>query len=127
MNRFRKPLPVVRRRPGEYVRGIWQPAPEPTPDTVILGIQPATAGDYEQVQANPEGRRLGALLRAYGPLENPLNVAGADNRNGDLVLHDGRYWLVIGKHVREHLSARVRHTRYLLAQEIEHSDGEVVS
>lgn len=127
MRRFRQPLPVIRRRPGEYVRGVWEPAFEPEPITVELGIQPATAGDYERVQSEPGGRRISALLRAYGPLEPVLSVAGDGNTNGDLVQYDGRYWLVIGKHPRRHLSARVRHIRYLLAQEVEHSDGEVVS
>ena len=127
MNRFRRPIPVVRRGAGEFVRGIWQPVMEPQPNTVMLGLQPATAADYEKVQANPEGRRVAALLRAYGPLSEPLNVAGEDNSNGDLVIHDGHHWLVIGKHVRNLVSSRFSHIRYLLAREIEHSDGEVVS
>jgi hypothetical protein len=125
---FRKPTPVVRRRAGEYVRGVWEPSAEPLPETVLLGIQPATPGDYERLQANPEGRRIAGLLRAYGPVENPLNVGGEDtNLPGDLVLHEDRYWLVIGRHVRDILGSPVSHTRYLLAREIEAGEGEVVS
>jgi hypothetical protein len=127
LSRFRKPVQVIRRRQGEYVRGVWTPAQEPEPDTVLLGIQPATAADYQQVEANPEGRRLGSMLRAYGPVENPLTAAGENERNGDLVLYRGAYWLVIGAHVRDTLGRPVSHIRYLLAQEIEHGDGEVVS
>jgi hypothetical protein len=93
----------------------------------MLGIQPATSGDYQQVQSEPGGRRVKALLRAYGPVDDPLNVAGANDRNGDLVLHQGSYWLVIGAQVRDILGRPVSHIRYLLAQEIEHGDGEVVS
>lgn len=128
MSPFRRPTRVMRRVPGEYRDGVWQPAPEPTPTTMLLGIQPASAADYERLQANPEGRRIAALARAYGPLDDLLHVAGAEtNRPGDLVEHEGAWWLVIGRHVRDILGPPVSHARYLLAREIERGDGEVTS
>lgn len=129
MNRFRKPTKVMRRLPGEYVRGVWRPYDEPDkPEVIMLGIQPATAGDYERLQANQEGRRIAALARVYGPSDNLLTCAGdVSHAPGDLVDHEGGWWLVIGRHLRPILGRPVSHARYLIAREIEAGDGEVPS
>jgi hypothetical protein len=129
MSPFRRPHPVIRRLAGHYERGIWLNDDEQLPITVQMGIQPATAGDYERLQSTPGGRRFAALLRAYVDLDAPtLMPAGESEAElpGDLVLYQGHRWLVIGRHTRDQLGTRgVSHIRYLLARQIEAGFEEV--
>lgn len=78
---FRKPHVMRTRAAGQYVRGRWEEGAR-GPDVMIqASVQPAKAGDYDLLQAHPEGRRVRAAVRIYTSAD--LNVAGQDWRNGD--------------------------------------------
>ncbi|WP_254595196.1 hypothetical protein [Achromobacter pulmonis] len=76
-------------------------------------MQPAKAADYEQLQANPEGRRVRAAVRVYTTAQ--LAVAGQDWTGGDRLVWDaapmaGEY-LLVG--VAPWQSGVIPHFRYL--------------
>ncbi|CUI29503.1 hypothetical protein [Achromobacter xylosoxidans] len=110
---FRKPHVVRTRLPGRRERGHWiegEPGPE---KQISASVQPAKAADYEQLQANPEGRRVRAAVRIYTTAQ--LAVAGQDWTGGDrLVWHAapmaGEY-LLVG--VAPWQSGVIPHFRYL--------------
>lgn len=133
MSPFRKVVQVIRRSRGRYDRGIWLNADDPPPEPMLLGIQPAKADDYERLQSLPSGRQFMALKRAYADLDSaPLVPAGLGEGEpelpGDLVLHEGARWLVIGRHTRDQFgSIGVSHVRYLIAREIQTGFAEVTT
>lgn len=110
---FRRPQVIRKRLPGQYVRGHWQegaPAPEVT---IQASVQPAKAGDYDQLQVHPEGRRVRAAVRIYTSAD--LVVAGQDWTNGDRLVwgvgpQAGEY-LLVG--VSPWQSGVIPHYRYL--------------
>ncbi len=120
---FRRPLQVIRRVPGIWVEGMYQPAPEPEPETILATVQPATASDYERLEARPSGRRLNGLHRVY--TDAALTPAGETDETGDVVLIRGERHLVIGEHVRDQLGSRVSHRRYLAARVAEGQGARV--
>lgn len=113
MSSFRRPHTIRTRRPGYRERGHWIEG-EPGPDrTIQASVQPAKATDYEQLEANPEGRRISAAVRIYS--SEVLNVAGQDWTNGDCLVWGagptGGEYLVVG--VAPWQSGVISHFRYL--------------
>lgn len=113
MSSFRRPQTIRTRLPGRRERGRWVEG-DPGPDrTIQASVQPAKAADYDQLEANPEGRRISAAVRIYTSEE--LNVAGQDWANGDQLVWGkgptaGEY-LVVG--VAPWQSGVIPHYRYL--------------
>lgn len=115
MIHFPKPYPVIKPGQGAWVNGVWVPAAEPQPVTVMLDVQPAGSNDYAQVQASPAGQRVTQLLVAYGEIGS-LTPQGEGQ--GDIVLVGGERFLVLGKVDRNTLgNPDTDHARYLLARE----------
>ncbi len=120
MSSFRKPQTIIRRLPGAYVDGRWvEGADDPNPLTILASVQPAQTADYDKMAPLREGRRIEALVRIY--TSDLLNVAGADDRNGDRLSwpyapRPGEY-LVID--VSPWQSGVISHYRYLAALEVE--------
>lgn len=115
MSSFRYPVNIERRAPGEYVDGVWVPG-GPTPDTIMATVQPATASDYDQMAALPEGRRVEGLIRLYTTAE--MQVAGETaDASGDLVTWPdglrGRKYEVVARSPWQ--SRIIPHYRYLAA------------
>lgn len=109
---FRKPVEIILRADGGYVGGHWADGAEQAPVTILASVQPATAGDYDQVRAEQEGRRIERLVRVY--TSEDLPVAGEDDSNGAILLwQEGRYLFVA---VSPWRSTALRHYRYLAAQ-----------
>lgn len=113
MSSFRRPQTIRTRQAGYRQRGHWVEG-EPGPDrTIQASVQPAKAADYDQLEANPEGRRISAAVRIYS--SEVLNVAGQDWTNGDRLVWGagptaGEY-LVVG--VAPWQSGVISHFRYL--------------
>ncbi|MFU2052942.1 hypothetical protein [Bordetella hinzii] len=110
---FRRPQVIRTRLPGRYERGHWQEG-VPGPDrTIQASVQPAKAGDYDLLQAHPEGRRVRAAIRIYTSAD--LAVAGQDWTGGDrLVWAEGPLageYLLVG--VSAWQSGVLPHFRYL--------------
>ncbi len=110
---FRRPQAIRRRAPGQYERGRWVDGAALADITIAASVQPAKAGDYDMLQANPEGRRVRAAVRIY--TDAVLNVAGQDWTNGDRLVWDagplaGEY-LLVG--VSPWQSGVISHYRYL--------------
>ena len=84
--------------------------------------------DYRDNRGRDRGERPWArgdrISRDY--LDERYSHHGWRN-NGLRQPRRGERWLVIGRHVREKLGPPVSHIRYLLAREVERSDGEVTS
>lgn len=110
---FRRPHTIRTRLPGHRERGHWVEG-APGPDkTIQASVQPAKAGDYDQLQAHPEGRRVRAAVRIYTGAE--LVIAGEDWTNGDRLVWGvgplaGEY-LLVG--VSPWQSGVIPHFRYL--------------
>ncbi|WP_238911977.1 hypothetical protein [Achromobacter xylosoxidans] len=110
---FRKPHVIRGQLPGRRQRGRWIEG-EPIPDrTISASVQPAKVGDYEQLQATPEGRRIRAAVRIY--TSDLLSVAGQDWTGGDRLVWGagplaGEY-LLVG--VAPWQSGVIPHYRYL--------------
>jgi len=113
MSSFRRPQTIRTRLPGGRERGHWIEG-EPGPDkTIQASVQPAKTGDYDQLQANPDGRRVRAAVRIY--TSEVLDVAGQDWTNGDRLIWGagplaGEY-LLVG--VAPWQSGVIPHYRYL--------------
>ncbi|QDJ52810.1 hypothetical protein [Bordetella hinzii] len=110
---FRRPQMIRTRLPGRYERGHWQEG-VPGPDrTIQASVQPAKAGDYDLLQAHPEGRRVRAAIRIYTSAD--LTLAGQDWTGGDrLVWAEGPLageYLLVG--VSAWQSGVIPHFRYL--------------
>jgi hypothetical protein len=110
MSSFRRPQTIRTRQVGYRQRGHWEPGPD---RTIQASVQPAKAADYDQLEANPEGRRIRAAVRIYS--SEVLNVAGQDWTNGDRLVWGagptaGEY-LVVG--VAPWQSGVISHFRYL--------------
>lgn len=120
---LRRPYDAIVRPLGGYVAGEYVQAPEPAPVSILAGIQPATAGEYQIMQPNPEGRRVQAMFRIY--TSSKLNVAGKNKMPGDIVIStDGTRLLIIGEQDRHVLMSDVSHYKYYAVAEIEHVNGE---
>ena len=110
---FRRPQIIRTQLPGRRERGHWIEG-GPGPDrTISASVQPAKAADYEQLQANPEGRRVRAAVRIY--TSEALSVAGQDWTGGDRLVWAaaplaGEY-LLVG--VAPWQSGVIPHFRYL--------------
>ncbi|WP_313378002.1 hypothetical protein [Achromobacter insolitus] len=110
---FRKPHVIRTRAPGQYVRGRWEDGAPGADVPILASVQPAKPGDYDLLQAHPEGRRVHAAVRIY--TNAVLNVAGQDWRNGDRLVWGagplaGEY-LLVG--VAPWQSGVIPHFRYL--------------
>lgn len=109
MTILRTPQNILRRSPGmRDENGRWVEGVE-TPDTIMANVQPASQGDYDQVRAAAEGRRIERLLRVY--TAERLNVAGENASNGDLLLWEGARYLLIA--VSAWRTTQLGHYRYL--------------
>lgn len=110
---FRRPQIIIPRAEGGYVDGRWLEGAPAAPHPISASVQPASAGDYQQLEAENSGRRIRAAVRIY--TNATLNVAGQDWRNGDRLVWDkapmpGEYMLV---GVSPWQSAVIPHYRYL--------------
>lgn len=124
MPTFRRPVQVIRRLPGGYVDGDYVPAPLPSPVTVQMGVQPATASDYAALEAMPGGRRGSEMRRGYTAIADALTAAGTNGLPGDLVLLDGDPWLIIGAPRRDVLGGGISHVRHLLVRHDDETEGQ---
>lgn len=115
MSSFRYPVNIERLGPGTYDGPNWVPG-APVADTIMATVQPATVGDYDQMAALLEGRRVEGLIRIYTDAQ--LQVAGeTDEASGDRViwpegLRDRKYEVL----ARSPWQSRIiPHYRYLAA------------
>lgn len=115
MTSFRYPVSIVRRHGGHFDGPVWVSGPR-QPDKILGTVQPATSGDYDQMQPLLEGRRVDGMIRLY--TDAMLGIAGErDNAPGDLViwpqgLRGGEYEVV----ARSVWQSRILpHYRYLAA------------
>ncbi len=106
--------PLITRSPGDYVDGRWQEGIE-TETAFRASIQPAKKDDYDQLQALAEGRRVESAVRIY--TRTQLNVAGEDERNGDLVVYRGDRYLVTAGSDWNMRMRGVNHYRYLAVRQ----------
>lgn len=114
---FRRPHQFLRNRSGIWVQGEWVPAADPAPVDVMATVQPASSSDYDRVEALQGGERPDALLRVY--TDERMRIRGAGPADlGDILLYDGRRWLLIGEALRGVLRTRVSHNRYLATPEL---------
>jgi len=117
---FRRPLSVIRRTLGTFVQGVYVPAVEPAATGIMATVQPATAADYERMQAEQSGRRLDGLMRIYtDDTLTPAGATAAGQHPGDIAIIRGERYLVIGQHARDQLGTSVSHNRYLAVREAE--------
>jgi len=114
---FRKPQTIITRQPGQRINGRWVEGGENAPTTILASVQPATLADYDQMQAEPGGRRIERMVRVYTSAR--LNVAGEDDRNGALLVWEGERYLFVA--VSPWRSTALKHYRYLAA--LERPDG----
>ncbi|MGB3432389.1 hypothetical protein [Achromobacter sp.] len=110
---FRRPHVVRTRLPGRHERGHWVDGASGPDKPILASVQPAKAGDYDQLQVHPEGRRVRAAVRIYTSAD--LVVAGQDWTNGDCLVWGvgplaGEYQLVA---VSPWQSGVIPHFRYL--------------
>lgn len=110
---FRKPQTIITRQPGGYVKGRWVEGAENAPTTILASVQPATAGDYDQMRPEPGGRRIERMVRVY--TSERLDVAGEGERNGAILLWEGERYLFVA--VSPWRSTALKHYRYLAALE----------
>lgn len=110
---FRKPHQVVLREEGGYVQGTWVDGIELEPISILASVQPASAGDYDQMRAEPGGRRIERMVRIYTDARLP--VAGETDQNGAILLWEGGRYVVIA--VSPWRSTALAHYRYLAALE----------
>jgi len=125
--RFGSYYDVIRRFPGTYVQGVWQPYVEPFSVKIRLDIQPATVRQFQMVEALPEGRRNSQILCAFAAVGTNLKVPDAKTRHpGDLVVINGNRWLVIGRADFTSLGTQraTSHEVYIIQSEIEKATGE---
>lgn len=114
MTSFRTPQTVLVRQPGERVNGRWVDGGT-SPLTVWGTVQPASAGDYDQLRALMEGRRIERVVRLY--TDARLAVAGESDANGDFLLWEGTQYLLIA--VSPWRTTGLRHYRYLASKVLE--------
>lgn len=125
---FRRIHKLIRRSPGTYVNGIWVPAFEAGEEDIALNIQPATDYDYTRTQAILAGRRVTAMCTATADLNAGIHVAGDGDWPGDIIIYNGRRWLVIGSAVFDAIPNSItNHLRYLLTLEAEHAAAEITA
>jgi len=108
---FRKPHQIILCGEGKYVQGKWVDGMEQEPITIMASVQPATAGDYDQMRAEPGGRRIERMVRMYTDARLP--VAGEDGSNGAILLWEGGRYVLIA--VSPWRSTALAHFRYLAA------------
>ncbi len=107
--------PRITRTPGSWVNGRWVEGQE-VGSTVRASIQPATKGDYDQLQAQDSGRRVESAIRLYTRVQ--LNVAGDDDTNGDIVIYSGdRYLITAESNWQMGMGGGVDHYRYLAVRQ----------
>lgn len=125
---FSKIHKVIRRSGGGYVNGIWVPALESSPEDMVLHIQPASDSDYLRVQTTSGGRRVTAMVTVTADIDAGLHVAGDDDYPGDIVIYNGRRWIVIGSARFDSLvNSSTNHMRYMATLEAEHAANEAMS
>lgn len=121
---FRVPVSVIRRGPGSFVRGVFVPSAEPAPTTIQASIQPAEAGDFQDAVADPAGRRYSARLCLRTASRLAVARPAPNAEPGDIVLHDGARWLIIGEQSWNVLGRPVSHYAYLIIPEGEGGQAE---
>ena len=112
MSGFRKQQTIIPRAPGQYVKGEWVDGADGTPITIRASVQPASSGDYDQMQAEQPGRRVERMVRIY--TDARLAVAGEGSTNGDFLSWMGERYLVVA--VSPWQSGVISHYRYLAAK-----------
>ena len=113
----RRPRPVRRLAPGRWgLDGYYREGVE-TLGSVVISLQPATPSDYQKrAESEPGGDRVSGLMVGYTALEDALTPSGKDGKTGDLVQHEGRWWLCVAVSRRDVLAGSpVCHARHLLA------------
>lgn len=110
---FRKPQTVIPRGPGGWVGGRWVDGEELPPTTILASVQPATTSDYDQMRAEPGGRRIERMVRVYTNAR--LDVAGEADTNGAILIWEGERYLFVA--VSPWRSTALAHYRYLAALE----------
>ncbi|MGB3276116.1 MAG: hypothetical protein WBA82_08005 [Castellaniella sp.] len=108
---LRAPQTIIPRLPGSYVGGRWQDGPDGDPTAILASVQPASSGDYDQMQAEQPGRRIERMVRLYTDVR--LNVAGENSTNGDSLEWLGERYLLVA--VSPWQSGIIPHYRYLAA------------
>ncbi|WP_237173039.1 hypothetical protein [Paracandidimonas lactea] len=106
---IRTPQTIIPRSEGSRVNGIWQDGADLPAITILGSVQPATKGDYDQLQAEQSGRRIERLVRLYTDARLP--VAGEDRTNGAILLWEGERYLLVA--VSPWRSTALKHYRYL--------------
>lgn len=100
---------------GYYVQGTYAES------TVPLSIQ-AAGRDAEMLIQEPGGARTDGVLRAFGPVNNPLRAKNAlTGYPGDRVLVEDEWWIVAAETQREnrHIARTLHHRKYLLVRIVE--------
>jgi hypothetical protein len=111
---IRTPQTVIRRSPGQEIRGRWVEGQELPPETILASVQPANAGDYDTLEATNSGRRIERVVRVY--TDALLPVAGADDTNGAILVWEGERYLFIA--ISPWRTTVLKHYRYLASKEL---------
>jgi len=108
---YTKPYQVIRREGGAYIEGIWQPAAEPPPETMMLNVQPSKGDDEHMIAlADP-----GALVPRDDMTRTP----------GYVVIVNGLRYIVIAVDRWDSFGgADTAHDRYALRREVPKAPGE---
>lgn len=113
---IRTPQQIVKRASGSRdSNGRWVDGTAASTSTVLASVQPASAGDYDTLQALDLGRRIERSVRIYTAAR--LNVAGEDGHNGDILVWQGVRYVVMA--VSPWRTTALRHYRYLASKELE--------
>lgn len=112
---IRTPQQVLIRTPGHRDENErWVEGSE-TSDTILASVQPATSGDYDELQSTQAGRRIERVVRVY--TGSRMNVAGEDLVNGDILLWEGSRYIFVA--VSPWRTTALKHYRYLASKELE--------
>ncbi|KUE88888.1 hypothetical protein ASL20_09690 [Cupriavidus necator] len=119
MSSFRKPTQIRRRTVGRWEGGRWIEGDDTGIETILASVQPVSLSDQDELQARLEGRRIEAAVRIYTTAV--LNVAGADDRNGDRLIwpHGSRQGDYLVVSVSPWQSGVISHYRYHAVLELE--------
>ena len=108
MSSFRKPYMILREGSGSYVMGEYVPGARSTA-TIMASVQPVKAG--QDMQALPEGRRLGDMRKIY--TSTPLQVTGTGVQP-DIIVSGGYGYEIVDMDVNQ--SDVINHYKYTAAK-----------
>lgn len=117
MSSFRTPQIIIGKLPGHYEGPKWIDGTELAPVTILASVQPASAGDYDTLEALLEGRRIEAAIRIY---TSSKLVVASEGLAGDTLIWDmepgNRYTVTARSPWQSHV---IPHYRYLAIRELE--------